>query len=158
MSAGRTYTITFRAVSVTAVQDLCAAYAGASMALEVVSLTLFESNSTTAELLEISVKRLTTTVTPGTVGNAFTPARDTPTDAAATFTARINDTSVATTSGSTFFPHVDGWSLPNGSYQWIFPERARPSCGLSEALIFSLDRAPSGARTLSGQMKVRELF
>jgi hypothetical protein len=158
MSAQRTYTISFRQVNVTAVQDLCAAYAGANMAIEVVSLILGETGSTTAELLEVSVKYVPTTVTPGTIGSAFTPTRDTPTDAAATFTARINDTTPATSTGTILFPHVDVWSLPNGSYQWIFPERARPSCRPSEALIFSLDRAPGGVRVMTGQMKVRELF
>jgi hypothetical protein len=157
MSAGRTYNIVFRGVSVSATQDLCAAYAGASMAVEVVSITLGQITQTSVENLQLSVKRLTATVTNGSVGSSFTPTLDTDTDAAATFTARINDTSIATTSGSTAYLHSDVVNLVNG-YQWIFPERNRPSCKLSEALIFSLDTAPSGARTMSGAMKVRELF
>jgi hypothetical protein len=157
MSAGRTYNIVFRAVSVSAAQDLCSAYAGASMALEVISVTLGQITQTSVENLQLSVKRLTATVTNGSAGNSFTPTLDTDTDAAATFTARINDTTVATTSGSTAYLHADVVNLVNG-YQWIFPERNRPTCKLSEALIFSLDSAPSGARTMTGAMKVRELF
>jgi len=157
MSAGRTYNVVFRGVSVSAAQDLCSAYAGASMALEVISVTLGQVTASTVEALALSVKRLTATVSAGSAGSAFTPNLDTDTDAAATFTARINDTSIATTSGSTAYLHVDVFNLVNG-YQWIFPERARPSCKLSEALIFSLDSAPGGARTMSGSMKVRELF
>jgi hypothetical protein len=157
MSAGRTYNIIFRAVGVTAVQDLCAAYAGASMALEVVSITLGQITQTSVENLQISVKRLTATVTPGSSGNSFTPSLDTDTDAAATFTARINDTTIATTSGSTAYLHADVDNLVNG-YQWIFPERNRPTCKLSGALIFSLDSAPAASRTMTGSMKVRELF
>ena len=49
MSAGRTYTINFRAVSVSAVQDLCCAYAGASMGIEVVSVTLGQITQTSVE-------------------------------------------------------------------------------------------------------------
>ncbi len=157
MSAGRTYNILFRAVSVSAAQDLCSAYAGASMALEVISITLGQTSLTTVESLPISVKRLPATVTAGSVGNSFTPSKDTGTDSAATFTARINDTTIATSSGTVTYEHVDVMNEVNG-YQWIFPERARPSCGLSEALIFSLDGAPGGARTMTGSMKVRELF
>ncbi len=157
MSANRTYNILFRGVSVSAAQDLCAAYAGASMALEVISLTVGQISLTTVESLAISVKRLSATVTAGSVGNSFTPSKDTPSDATATFTARINDTTIATTSGTTSYEHADVFNLVNG-YQWIFPERARPSCGLSEALIFSLDGAPGAARTMTGSMKVRELF
>src|SRR3954469_1266244 len=131
MSAGRTYNVVFRGVSVSAAQDLCSAYAGASMALEVISVTLGQITQTSVENLQLSVKRLTATVTAGSVGNAFTPSLDTDTDSAATFTARINDTTVATTSGSTAYLHADVVNLVNG-YQWIFPERNRPTCKLSE--------------------------
>lgn len=157
MSAGRTYSILFRSVAVTAAQDLCAAIAGASMALEVISLTLAQLTNTSVEILPISIKLLPATVTNGSGGGAFTPEVDTDTDSAATFTSRINDTTIATTSGTVHYKHVDMWNLVNG-YQWIFPERARPSCKLSEALIFSLDLAPAASRTVSGSMKVRELF
>jgi hypothetical protein len=155
MSAGRTYTVSFRGVSVSAVQDLIAVYAGAQMAVELVSLTLGEINLTTVEILPISVKRIAATVAAGTGGGAATPARDTTTDSAATFTARINDTTQA--AGTTVYVHADVWNEVNG-YQWIWPEKARPSCSLNEALIFSLDTAPVAARTCSGSVKVRELF
>ncbi len=49
MSAGRTYNVVFRGVSVSGAQDLCAAYAGASMALEVISITLGQVTLTTVE-------------------------------------------------------------------------------------------------------------
>jgi len=157
MSAGRTYTINFRGVSVAAVQDLCAAYCGASMAIELVSITIGQITQTAVEILQISIEHLPATVTPGSGGSAFTPIRDTPTDAANTFTARINDTVQATTSGTLDYKHIDTFNLVNG-YQWIWPERARPTAKLSEALILSLDTAPAATRTMSGQLKVRELF
>jgi hypothetical protein len=155
--SGRTYTIPFRGVSVSAVQDLCAAYAGANMAIEVISLTLGQISLTTVESLDISVKRLPATVTTGSGGTAPTPVPDAGTDAAATFTARVNDTSQATTSGTAVYPHVDVYNEVNG-YQWIFPQGARPNCKPNEALIFSLDTAPGAARTMSGSMKIMEKF
>ena len=157
MSSQRTYTINFRNVNVSAVQDLCAAYCGASMAIEVVSLTIGQITQTAVELLQISIKHLPATVTPGSSGNSYTPNPDVPTDAAATFTARINDTTPATTGGSVDYKHEDVFNLVNG-YQWIWPEKARPNAKLSEALIFSLDSAPAALRVVSGQMRVRELF
>jgi hypothetical protein len=157
MSAGRTYDIIFRNVSVSAVQDLCAAYCGASMAIELVSVTIGQITQTAVEILQISIEYLPATVSAGSGGGAYTPTRDTPTDAAATFTARINDTTPATTNGTALYKHADTFNLVNG-YQWIWPERARPTAKLSEALVFSLDSAPAGARTMSGSMKVRELF
>jgi hypothetical protein len=126
------------------------------MALEVVSLTLGQITAITgSEQVPISVKNIAAAVTAGSGGNAFTPVRSTPTDAAATFTARINDTVQAT--GTTVRPHIDVWNTVQG-YQWIFPERARPSCGLGGALILSLDGAPAAARVVYGSMVVRELF
>jgi hypothetical protein len=155
MSGRDTYTIHFRHVAVSAVQDLCAAYAGASMALEVVSLTIGQITQTAVENLELSVKHLPATVTAGSGGTAPTPVPGG--GVAATFTARVNDTTPATSSGTTVYPHVDIFNLVNG-YQWIFPALHRPNCKLSEALVFSLDSAPAGSRTMTGSMTVRELF
>ncbi|HEV2100664.1 MAG TPA: hypothetical protein VGR45_17295 [Stellaceae bacterium] len=157
MASQRTYTIPFRGVSVSAVQDLCAAYCGASMAIEIVSITIGQITQTTVENLNISIKHLPAAVSAGSGGGSVTPVADNPTDAAATFTARINDTSQATTGGTANYPHVDVFNEVNG-YQWIFPERARPSAKLSEALVLSLDTAPGAARTMSGSIKIRELF
>ena len=157
MSAGRTYDVVFKNVSVSAVQDLLAAYAGASMAIELVSFELGQITQTSVEILQISVKRLPATVTAGSGGTTPTPVPDTDTDAAATFTAHVNDTTQATTSGTAVFPKADVWNLVNG-YQWIWPERSRPGCKPSEALVISLDSAPAAARTCSGTLKVRELF
>src|ERR1700751_5960134 len=157
MSSARTYTVNFRAVSISAVQDLCCAYAGASMGIEVVSITIGQITQPSVEECAISVKRLPATVTTGSGGSAMTPTPDVDTDAAATFTARINDTTAGTTRGTAVYPHVDVWNEVKG-YQWIFPEKGRPSCKLSEALSFSLDGAPAAARTCSGSMKIRELF
>ena len=61
MSAGRTYNVIFRGVSVSATQDLCSAMAGANMAIEVVSITLGQVSLSTVEALQISVMRLTAT-------------------------------------------------------------------------------------------------
>lgn len=157
MASIRIYNIPFFQVSVTAVQDLFAAYAGANMALEIISITLGQIGQTSAELLEVSLNLLPATVTAGSGGTAPTPNPDASTNQASTFTARVNDTTPATSSGTILRRHVDVWNLPNG-YQWIFPERARPSCKPSEALIFKLERAPAAGRTVSGTMKVGELF
>jgi hypothetical protein len=157
MSSPRTYNIVFRNVTVSAAQDLCAAYCGASMAIELISLTIGQITQTAVEILQISIRHLPATVSAGSGGNSFTPNPDKPTDAAATFTARINDTSQATTGGTALYPHADVFNLVNG-YQWVWPERARPTAKLSEALIFSLDSAPLAGRVMSGSMKVGELF
>lgn len=157
MSSGRTYTIPFRGVAVTAAQDLVCVYAGASMAFEVISINVGQITDTSVELLPISLRHLPATVTAGSGGTTPTPVPDNPTDAAATVTAHVNDTSQATTGGTATYPHADVFNEVNG-YSWVFPERARPSAKLSEAISFSLDGAPGASRTMSGSMKIRELF
>lgn len=155
--SGRTYNITFRGVSVAAAQDLLSAYCGASMAIELVYVTLGQITQNNVEILPISVELVPATVTAGSGGNAFTPVPDAPTDVAATFTARINDTSQATSGGTILHPHADAYNEVNG-YQWIWPIGARIQAKPGEAIILSLDGAPAGARVMSGTMKIRELF
>lgn len=156
MSSGRTYNITFGNVSVSAVQDLIAATATASMAFEVVGFGIGPCNTTVENVL-INLKRLTATVSAGSGGGSATPSKDNTSDAAATATGRINDTVQATTSGSTVYLHRDALNEVNG-FEWLFPERARPVAAPGEAIILELASAPGGARTMSGWMKIRELF
>src|SRR3954470_19728381 len=139
-----------------AVQDAIAVMAGASMAFEVVGFGLGPCN-TTVENLPINLKRLPATVTNGSGGASATPTKDHSTDVAATCTARTSDTTQATTSGSAEYLHRDGYNLVNG-YEWLFPERARPTAKPGEAIVLEIAAAPSGARVYSGWMKIRELF
>lgn len=156
MSDRSIYTINFHNVSVSAVQDLIAVYAGASMAFEVVGYGISPGN-TTVENLQLNLKRLPATVTAGSGGTTPTPVPDATTGPAATVTAHVNDTTQATTSGTAVYLQSDGLNEVNG-FEWIWPEKARPSCKLSEAIVLELASAPGGARTLSGWMKIRELF
>lgn len=155
MSFGRTYNVTFNA-SVSAAQDLIAVMAGANMAFEVVGFGLGPCNTTVENLL-INLKRLPATVTNGSGGSAPTPVPDHVTDAAATVTARANDTTPATTSGSAVYLHRDAYNEVNG-FEWIFPERARPVAKPGEAIVLETPSTPGGARTIQGWMKIRELF
>lgn len=153
----RIYTVSFSGVSVSAVQDLLAVYSGASMAFEVHSIQLGQITQTAVEAVRLSLKRLPVTATTGSGGTAPTPRKISNGDVAATVTARANDTGVATTNGTAVTLLADSFNLVNG-YQWIFPPDDRPVCGLSEAIVLSLDSAPSAARTMSGTMVIEELF
>jgi hypothetical protein len=156
MSAVRTYNLTFRGVTVSAAQDLLAAYCGANMAIEIVGYKVSPANPT-IEIRAVSIKHLPATVTTGSGGTSITPQKDTPTDAAATFTARANDTTAATTSGTADYADADAWNETNG-VQWLYPAGSRPTAKPSEALVLSLDAAPSSGIAVSGWMKIRELF
>jgi hypothetical protein len=51
--------------------------------------------------------------------------------------------------------HSDVFNVVTG-YQFFFPPDDRPSFGLSEACVLSLDTAPSGALAMSGALYFAE--
>jgi hypothetical protein len=153
----RPYSVQFNNVSVAAVQDLIALYCGANMACELNGIVLGQITGTTVQNLRISVKRLPATVTSGSGGSSPTPQKIMRGDSAATATARTNDTTQASTSGTPALLHEDVFNTVNG-YQFFWPPNVSPVCGPSEAAIFSLDGAPSGAMFMSGTLYFSELF
>ena len=84
MARVRTYSISFKQISVSAVQDLIAVYAGSSMAFEVHSFTLGQITAVNIGNLPISFKRLPATVSAGSGGSSATVQKIMRGDAAAT--------------------------------------------------------------------------
>jgi hypothetical protein len=91
--------------SVAAVQDLIALYCGANMACELNGIVLGQITGTTVQNLRISVKRLPATVTAARAATRRRRRSCMRGDAAATATARVNDTTQATTSGTAAVLH-----------------------------------------------------
>jgi hypothetical protein len=157
MARGRAYSVSFSGVSVTAVQDLIGLYCGSAMACELHGIEIGQITATTVAALRVTVKRLTATVTPGSVGSSATPRKALSGDAAATATARINDTTQATTSGTAETLHSDVLNVINGlSFFW--PPNDIPVIGLSQAAVVSLDTPPGSAMTMSGTLYFAEIL
>jgi len=88
------------------------------------------------ENLRISVVRLGATVTSGSGGSAVTPVPMDSADAAAGFAAECNNTSVATSSGTTTVIEEYGWNERNTPYEHWYPdERFCPKAKQGEALV-----------------------
>lgn len=153
----RTYSAVFQNIGVTAVQDLLALYAGASMGMELHGLTLGQVTGITQQNLNVSVTRVPATVTSGSVGAAVTPRRSNPNDVAATVTARRNDTTRATSSGTIETLYADVFNTLNGLV-FFWPPDDRPKAGLNQALILGLDGAPSSSLNMSGTLVFGELL
>ncbi len=152
----RSYSIEFHNISVNVVQDLLAIYCGASMGVELHGMVIGQITGVSVQNLQISVKRLPATVTSGSGGASVTPAPLSNGDASATATARRNDTTQATTSGTAKTLHSDTFNTVNG-YQFFFPPNDIPDAGLSQALVLSLDSAPaSGPFFMSGTLYFAE--
>lgn len=158
MARGRTYAVSFAGVSVAAIQDLIAIYCGGSMAIEVHGLTIGQITGTTVQNLRISLKRLAAAVTSGSGGATASPVKMVRGDAAPTVTARVNDTTQATSASSSVKLLDDVFNIVNG-YQFFFPPNDIPTIGLSEAVVLSLDSAPTpSALLISGTLYFAEIL
>lgn len=154
---GRIYTVSFTAVSISAAQDLFNIIAGSSKVIAIHAIELGQVTQTTIGNLRLRVRYLPATVTNGTGGSSVTPRPINVGDNAATFTARANDTSQATSSTTIVDLWSDQWNLLNG-FLWVPPAVNRPFVGApSGAIVVSLDSSPGSAITASGTITVEEL-
>jgi hypothetical protein len=153
----RVYTMSFKNVSVSAVQDLMAVYCGASAAVEIHWFQFGQTTATTVGNLRFRLVRLPAAVTAGSVGSAGTINKARSGDAAATATGRVNDTTQATTAGTAVDVLADVYNPING-YQFLPAPEDRPAANPSEAFVVSLDQAPGSGETMSGTTCFAELI
>jgi hypothetical protein len=160
---GRAYTVPFSAVAVTAKMDLFYLKPAADKPISLEWFEIAASGGTAdagdaqEELLDIRVIKLPATVTVGSGGTAPTPSPLATNDAAAGFTARVNDTTVATTSGTALTMHPSGWNnrVPG---VWLPPPEHRQLVANAQAIVVRLETAPADSILLSGVAYVRELI
>lgn len=159
---GRAYTVTFTAVAVTAVQDLFYIKPAADKPCYLEHCTIdnvggaADAGDTQEELLRIEILRLPATVTVGSGGSSVTPRALAVNDTAAGFTARTNDTTVATTSGTAQNIISSGFNVRAG-YIWLPAPEHRIVVANAEAVVVRLNLAPADSINLSGTLLVREL-
>ena len=95
-----------------------------------------EVGDTMEEGLRISIIRLPATVTVGSGGSAPTPTPMDSADVAAGFTARVNDTTVATTSGTAVTVEEFAWNNRNSPFETWWPDSEfAPKVKQGEALV-----------------------
>lgn len=159
---GRAYAVPFVNVSVSAAQDLFYLKPAADKVCIVEAVYLSnvgvaaDAGDAQEELLRVEGIRLPATVTVGSGGTSPTPGPLAVNDTAAGFTARVNDTTVATTSGTAVTLHADGWNV-RVPYVWMPPPEHRIIVANAQAFVFRLNSAPTDAVSCSGVCIVREL-
>ncbi len=156
----RMYTVTFDNVAVAAAQDLFEITPAANKPCLLHALYLSNVGGTAdagdaqEELLRIRIGRGLTTS--GTGGTAPTPVPFAVSDAAAGFTAEVNNTTVATT-GTEAVLHCDGWNV-RVPYQLIWTPETRPRISATDTrLHIRLVTAPADSVSCSGTLYVEEL-
>lgn len=153
----RLYSLVFKDVAITAAQDLINLTATAGMAFKIHSIELGQRTLATWEAKNVRLTRNPATVTAGTGGAAGTLKPLNPSDVAATVTARTNDTTGQTTSGTATDIFAREWEFLNGFF-WLPAPEQRPIIRPSEGVVLRLDTAPSASMTASGYMLIEELF
>jgi hypothetical protein len=153
----RTYEVTFENVSVSAAQDLVSAKGGAARTVKVKRMRVGATNTSipTAQMLQIRASIASATLTAGSGGTAPTPRPVDLGDAAATFTARANDTSKATTTGAFTIVEETGCHIYAG-YDFSYPQGREPVFGLNEGFVFELLSTVSGTCAFSGGVTFEE--
>lgn len=146
-----------QAIKINGVSDLIAVMSGSSKVLRIHRWFWlpYDNQLLVAQGITTNLKVLTATVTNGSGGGAVTPRPLDGGDAAATFTARANDSTQATTNGSTV-NHYPGWGHTYSGYGETpgEPVIVPPSCaGVLECLNASIQGAPN----LSYFMEVEEI-
>lgn len=90
------------------------------------------------ENIRITLRHMTATFTVGSGGSAVTPVANRPGTndiAAAGFTARCNDTTVATTSGTSTIMEELAWNERSSPWERWIPEDMRPVALQGEAIV-----------------------
>lgn len=159
---GRAYSVNFTGVSISAQQDIFYVKPAADKVCVIEALYLSnvgiaaDAGDAQEELYDIELLRLASTVTVGSGGNSQTPVPLAVNDTAAGFTARINDTTKASSNGSTAILHADGLNV-RIPYVYMPPPEHRPLVANAQAVTLRLNSTPTDAVTFNGTMIVREL-
>lgn len=152
---GRVYSVIFSAVAVSAAQDLFEITPADDKPVNLLGLFIGQTSDAgdaADELLQVSVIRGFTSS--GSGGSAPTPAPLDNIDAAAGFTAEVNNTSVATT-GTSVTLHTDTFNVRSGYQLWWTPE-ATPRATQANTTIVVRITAPADALTMSATLYVQE--
>lgn len=160
---GRIYTVPYQG-TVTAAgtdADLFALKPAAGKPIRLRGLKLCqwsEVGDAQEEGLRISIARMTATITDGSGGGSVTPVPVQGNTPASGFTARCNDTTVATTSGSTTIIEEFAWNVRNSPFEtwWPDPDFA-PDAKNAEGIIIRMQTTLADDASFAMTAYVEEL-
>jgi hypothetical protein len=153
----RRYTISTENVSVSAAQDLCQVIGAAGKTVKIKRVSVGATNTTlvTAQSIRLTGVFLPATVTNGSGGTSPTAKPVDPGDAAASVTAKANNTTPATTSGTAVSLFSWGVHIFAG-LDFSFPVGSEPVVGPSESFVFGLLSTVTGTVNLDMTVEVEE--
>lgn len=118
---------------------------------------LSEVGDLAEEGLRISIIRLPATVTSGSGGSSPTPAPPDSADSAAGTLAEVNNTTVATTSGTAVILAEMAWNNRNSPYDFWYPdEKFAPKAKQGEGLVIRMQTTLADDMTFCGTAWIEE--
>ena len=152
----REYTVAFENVTVSAAQDLFQIKGAAGKILRILRVALGSTNTTipTNQQIRLRCRFLPATVTDGSGGTSPTPQPLDPGDPSASFTAKANNTTPATTNGTASLLESVGVNILGG-HDYMFPKP--PIIGPSESFTYELLSTVTGTVAMSGTVLVEEM-
>lgn len=154
---GRMYSAVFEGVSVSAVQDFFEITAPSTGVVCLHEVHITQDASETSEQLPVRILRVPATVTSGSGGTAPTARKlGGAGDAAAAATVEVNNTTVATTTGTLEVLRRTGDNMLNG-WHWVFTPESRIWIAPSGVVVVRLVTAPAGATAMSGELVWEEI-
>jgi len=114
-----------------------------------------QSTETDQEGLRITVKRLSATLTSGSGGSSVTPIPCDSADAAAGATVEMNNSTVATTDGTTVTLWDGNWNVNNSPFDFWWPDsNYAPKAKNGEGLVIRLESTPADDITASITVRI----
>jgi hypothetical protein len=152
----RVYTVSIDNIAVSAAQDFFTLLCSSTVPIEIHAVNVSQKTLTAWEAKDITFKRVPATVTV-TGGTSITPRPMVPNDTAAVVTATINNTTVATSTGTIVTLLADEFNFLNGFYWSPAGQDDRIIIAPSQAFCVRLGTAPSGSMNVSGSVTFAEL-
>lgn len=153
----RTYAATFRAVAVTAAQDLFEIAPNTDKPIEIIACYISQSSEEgDAEDEQLSLSIVRGHTTSGSGGSSVTPRPMDQADTAAGATVEANNTTIASV-GTTHTLHAESFNVRAG---WAFvptPDARPRGSGSAGRICVRLHDAPADSVTMDGTLIFREL-
>jgi len=110
------------------------------------------------ENLRLTIRHMAATVTSGSGGSSVTPVKNDPgVDVAAGFTAEANNSTVATTSGTSTIMEEFSWNIRNTPLERFWPDAdLAPTARQGEALLVRCESTPGDDISIQGTAIVQE--
>lgn len=152
----RVYSVTFQSFAATTAADFFEITPADDKPVALLGLFIGQSTEfgdAAAELLRWSVVRGHTTS--GSGGSAPTPVALNPSDTAASFTAEVANTTIASV-GTTTIPHADTFNVATGIAHWWTPETFPRASQANTTIVVRLNSTPADSITFDGTLYVAE--